>query len=300
MPKTAADYLNQARAMLEEGFAFEARRKDALGCTRVAHDIAMRQISDALLAPGVDRDTQEHRDLYWGRPEAAHWQSKHAAMFAAYPEAVSIANQAAALRFEIKAAPVVKKKTKTEAAREVRAADAMTCQCCGRDILAETGVIAHHGYQRPGDGWQTASCFGARKLPFENDHKVLDQLIAGLKNGVESLNSQIADIKAERVPVTHTWTLYNTDSRGRTIYHSVKLTRDQLPGAMALAPGWRAFEAVSGKADKFEALKARNVRDVEGTLRATKEQLSWCEARRAGWKQTHQWDAASKTWKKVA
>lgn len=44
-----------------------------------------------------------------------------------------------------------------------------TCQICGREIKANTGLIAHHGYQRPvrGGGWQTASCFGARWRPYE-------------------------------------------------------------------------------------------------------------------------------------
>ena len=42
-----------------------------------------------------------------------------------------------------------------------------TCQICARAIKANTGVIAHHGYQRPGSGWQTASCDGAKQLPYE-------------------------------------------------------------------------------------------------------------------------------------
>lgn len=42
-----------------------------------------------------------------------------------------------------------------------------TCQICGRVIQAKKGVIAHHGYNRPGHGWQTASCHGARFLPYE-------------------------------------------------------------------------------------------------------------------------------------
>jgi hypothetical protein len=41
------------------------------------------------------------------------------------------------------------------------------CQICGREIKSKAGLIAHHGYQRPGDGWQTASCFGARYAPYE-------------------------------------------------------------------------------------------------------------------------------------
>lgn len=42
-----------------------------------------------------------------------------------------------------------------------------TCQICGRAILANTGTIALHGYKRPGHGWQTASCFGAKFRPYE-------------------------------------------------------------------------------------------------------------------------------------
>lgn len=42
-----------------------------------------------------------------------------------------------------------------------------TCQICGREIKASTGKIAHHGYRRPAPYYQTASCFGARHLPYE-------------------------------------------------------------------------------------------------------------------------------------
>lgn len=42
-----------------------------------------------------------------------------------------------------------------------------TCQICAREIRASKGLIAHHGYKRPGGGYQTGSCFGARYLPYE-------------------------------------------------------------------------------------------------------------------------------------
>lgn len=43
-----------------------------------------------------------------------------------------------------------------------------TCQICGRPIKAKTLRIAHHGYKRPQHhGYQTASCEGARCLPYE-------------------------------------------------------------------------------------------------------------------------------------
>lgn len=59
------------------------------------------------------------------------------------------------------------------------------CQICARDIKANTGTIAHHGYQRPGNGWQTSSCLGAKYLPYEESRDripaVLDTYKAILK-----------------------------------------------------------------------------------------------------------------------
>lgn len=43
-----------------------------------------------------------------------------------------------------------------------------TCGCCSRSIaVVPDGTMAHHGYQRPGTGWQTASCPGIRFKPLE-------------------------------------------------------------------------------------------------------------------------------------
>jgi len=51
------------------------------------------------------------------------------------------------------------------------------CQCCGRQIEAKRGNIAHHGYQRPGQGWQTSSCIGAMFPPFQVSRDRLGYLI---------------------------------------------------------------------------------------------------------------------------
>jgi hypothetical protein len=52
-----------------------------------------------------------------------------------------------------------------------------TCQICGRAIKANTGVIAHHGYNRPGHGWQTSSCLGARFQPYEVSRARIPEVI---------------------------------------------------------------------------------------------------------------------------
>ena len=66
-----------------------------------------------------------------------------------------------------------------------------TCQICGRQILAKNGKIAHHGYRRPGVGWQTGSCEGARCLPLEVSDLILERHIIGVRNGCESLKAHI-------------------------------------------------------------------------------------------------------------
>jgi len=60
------------------------------------------------------------------------------------------------------------------------------CQICGREIKANTGVIAHHGYERPGDGWQTSSCLGARYKPYEESRDRIPFVIERFKEWRES------------------------------------------------------------------------------------------------------------------
>lgn len=80
-------------------------------------------------------------------------------------------------------------------AKAKREADAMTCQVCGRKILANTGTIAHHGYTRPWEGgYQTASCYGAKAVPFEVARdtlklwiKILEDQLAGITKKMQAV-----------------------------------------------------------------------------------------------------------------
>lgn len=51
------------------------------------------------------------------------------------------------------------------------------CQICGRPIKANRGPIAHHGYTRPGWGWQSPSCLGAQYLPYEQSRDRIPTVI---------------------------------------------------------------------------------------------------------------------------
>jgi len=80
--------------------------------------------------------------------------------------------------------------------KKLTAAATTTCQICGRPILANTGVIAHHGYKRPG-GWQTASCFGARELPYEQSRDAIPTCIASIERFIARKEARIAELEMD-------------------------------------------------------------------------------------------------------
>lgn len=71
------------------------------------------------------------------------------------------------------------------------------CQICERQIEAGSGLIAHHGYQRPGQGWQTASCMGARHKPYEVACDVIPAAIDTIKDYIERNEKKAADWRRE-------------------------------------------------------------------------------------------------------
>ena len=79
------------------------------------------------------------------------------------------------------------------AGENVPVIDNPTCQICGRQIKSNTGVIAHHGYKRPGGGWQTASCNGARGLPYEVSCDLLPGTIKSIENFIELQEERLED-----------------------------------------------------------------------------------------------------------
>lgn len=68
-----------------------------------------------------------------------------------------------------------------------------TCQICGRPIKSASGLIAHHGYKRPGDGWQTSSCYGARHLPYEVSRDLIPEVIANISEWKANTQKRLAD-----------------------------------------------------------------------------------------------------------
>lgn len=69
-----------------------------------------------------------------------------------------------------------------------------TCQICAREIKAPKGLIAHHGYKRPGDHYQTASCIGARFAPYETAADRIPYAIDRLRSFIQNKENQLHEL----------------------------------------------------------------------------------------------------------
>lgn len=67
------------------------------------------------------------------------------------------------------------------------------CQICGRLIQAKNGRVAHHGYTRPGDGWQTPSCMGAKYRPYEVACDALPKAIAAVTQHIAGVEAALTN-----------------------------------------------------------------------------------------------------------
>lgn len=90
------------------------------------------------------------------------------------------------------------------------------CQICARDIKANTGLIAHHGYQRPGNGWQTASCMGAKALPYEQSRDLIPTVITSYKGSLEHQKAYEQELLATPPATITTMARYYRESETLT------------------------------------------------------------------------------------
>jgi len=103
-----------------------------------------------------------------------------------------------------------------------------TCPCCLRQIAVVKGKMAHHGYERPGTGFQTRSCHGVNFPPLEISPAGLDWMI---KQHESLLNRERRDLESLPNQETLTYlqrsprelvTITPSDSRWPEVYARTK------------------------------------------------------------------------------
>lgn len=288
---TTIDYIARAQAALKAGFTSKAAQQDALADINRAFDLKTGAIRDELLkVPHAERG-EKHNELYWGLPDYPHnWKAKHSELFASNGFGALVNEIEAIVRFRavVKEASVNRPAPKapvTAAPEEKR----MTCQCCGRAIQANTGKIAHHGYQRPGLGWQTASCEGAQELPFEVSRDALGRYIEGLNRRLDNRAERIRQHGDEEITELTLAIIDREQPRQYGRPERTLFVRD------LSAETFEAKAAEYGKSlraagiYKFKDALDRDLREARTEAALIQTILNHEEPRWANWKQTHEW-----------
>lgn len=179
------------------------------------------------------------------------------------------------------------KPSKTSIARDERDAKAMRCQCCGRGILAETGKIAHHGYQRPqGWGYQTASCEGALELPFEVSRDALGAMIKRMEAYVVQRQAYGVRLQDETTdfPFGYVDISKKVNRWDRGVERTVLVNRVNYDAKLAeIAP----LRNEHIRNPTFDVLKKTLVEGVNSEVKMVQSEIKTQQARYDGWVQTH-------------
>jgi hypothetical protein len=155
-----------------------------------------------------------------------------------------------------------------------------TCQCCGSDVAVDKAAddefqrTAHHGYKRPGWGYQTASCMGARALPYELGHDKLDRLVALLEREVEQRVARVAALQAGKVQKIMVAGPYRRNGR-----EMVEVT----PQNADLLMAERTINVLAMPGAAWVAVVRDEVARVERELVYVRRDLRDQQARRAAW-----------------
>lgn len=169
--------------------------------------------------------------------------------------------------------------------RAEREAAAMTCQICSRKILANTGVVAHHGYNRPGDGWQTDSCGGARDLPFEMDRTALGTEIVMAEIRLKSAEEFYGQTEREEIDIVFERREYAGYMKPDIVHRFVlnRVNFDEIKNTNS-----NIFFRYTALRD-FDAIKELELHTQKLNVSLIANYVKSQKERYAGWKQTHHW-----------
>lgn len=291
----ANEYVAGVRRRADLGFINKAQKKDTIDSLNRAWDTLVIEAIHYIL---WSARTDTNDCWVWDRKDfqkinettnvpAAHvWRQKYADFYGAYPEfrgAVEIANDLAGLRAAIVAAPFIEKpKSKTRLEEDLRLVSAKTCQICDRPILAERGKIAHHGYMRPaGWGAQTASCYGALKLPYEESRdnlakyiKIMEEKLARMEAGLIAVENEEAALRVDYQGKN--WIRSHREEKYFYCKRGTFSTSLEAAKAEALYPHHLASLS-------FDKVKAETIREIKTNIKDLERYIVGQQVRWDGW-----------------
>lgn len=148
-----------------------------------------------------------------------------------------------------------------------------TCQICARAIKANTGIIAHHGYQRPQyQGWQTASCDGARQLPYEVSRDYIPVVIERYKMAATNQEA-MADEMLRTPPATITKFAMHSYGQDETFDKPADFDAYKTVNSYTGMPGYENEFSKKYKAHR------KNVKEIEQAIEFLQDRYNKWEAK---------------------
>lgn len=147
---------------------------------------------------------------------------------------------------------VVKEKSTSEIIKEQ---DKRTCPCCFGRFSLHNGKMVHHGFQRPGGGYQTESCFGFGYEPFERSNLGTLKIVEYLENILKEKELILPRMKEDKVIL-----LLNEKTR-------------------------KFFEVKLGD-ENFEKENNRRILEVERDIKVLKKDITFYNEKLKNWQKT--------------
>lgn len=169
----------------------------------------------------------------------------------------------------------------------------MTCQLCGRGVAAQTGLIALHGFRRPGGFGQTRSCKGAGHPPLEYSRDLIGQLIADCGRQEAGELSATHDVEFGSAPVTVRVPDRSAplDPYGRRKWRSVEITRENADAILTDLPSDGGIPLTT-----FDDAKSRDLAARESRIKDIRRHTRMLKDRYERWTMTHDWSSEAKGW----
>ena len=147
---------------------------------------------------------------------------------------------------------IVKEKNEVDILKEK---ENRTCPCCFGRFALSKGKMVHHGFQRPGTGYQTESCFGFGYEPFERSNLGTLKIVEYLENILKEKELILPRMKEDKVIL-----LLNEKTR-------------------------KFFEVKLGD-ENFEKENNRRILEVERDIKVLKKDITFYNEKLKNWQKT--------------
>ncbi len=195
----------------------------------------------------------------------------------------------------IKTAKIITKALQEQADLGLR----MTCQICGRDIQSNRGYVSHHGYQRPGHGYQTNSCEGALHLPIEASTSELATYIVGLQLGLQNMENTREMTANEEISIHLSYEVRIKNPEDRfardTKLVTLRVTRDTYESVKEEHKNY----FITYRLNSFDKIKENELSSQDRDIRMQRDYLVWQQGRMEAAQKagvTHKFNANTGRW----